>query len=40
MVQIDDLLTRFFLWLHPPLTKERDLLIAKVQDDAQRVVDS
>ena len=40
MPRIDDQITRFFYWLHPPLLKERDLLLAKVQDYAQRLAET
>jgi len=40
MVSISDQITAFLYWLWPPLKKERDLLIAKVQDYRQRLTEA
>ena len=37
MGQIGDRLTAFLYWLWPPLKKERDLLLDKLQDYRQRI---
>ena len=39
-MRIDDLLTRFLYWLHPPLKKERDLLLDKLQDYRNRLTEA
>lgn len=38
--RLDDALTRFLYQIHPPLKKERDLLLAKVQDYRQRLTEA
>ena len=38
--RIDDKLTQFFYWLHPPLKKERDLLLDKLDDYRQKLANA
>ena len=40
MVSLDDRLTVFLYWLHPPLKKERDLLLDKLEDYRQRLTEA
>ena len=38
--QYEDRISRFLYWLHPPLKKERDLLLDKLQDYRQRLTEA